>query len=1057
MLMLVLLLGYNRSYSQDTSDGNTATDWENPEIFAINREPAHCTLMPYPDEALAVKAVRQTSPFYKSLNGRWKFNWVKKPADRPLDFYKPDYDVSGWNEIPVPSNWQMHGYGIPIYTNSQYPFPARPPRIPHNYNPVGSYRTNFTVPDSFKGRQVFLNFDGVESAFYVWVNGRKVGYSQGSRTPAEFNITGYLRQGQNVLAVEVYRWSDGSYLEDQDFWRLSGIFRDVYLFSTADLHIRDFFIIPQLDDDYRDAVLNVTAEVINFADAPADCTVEMNLFDDGGKPVGTGPLITTAVDEVPSRQKKTISMQTKINNPAKWSAEQPNLYTVLLSLKDKTGKTVEVVSARTGFCKVEIKDGRLLVNGVAVYLKGVNRHEHDPDTGHTIDAESMLRDIKLMKQHNINAVRTSHYPNMPLWYDLCDRYGLYLIDETNIESHGFGDLGRPETTLGSNSEWKQAHLDRTIRMVERDKNHPSVIIWSLGNEAGDGPNFSATYAWIHRRDPSRPVQYEGTHQGPNTDIYCPMYAGISDIVRYAKIPQRRPLILCEYAHAMGNSVGNLQDYWDAIEGHKHLQGGFIWDWVDQAMRKKDEKGKEFWAYGGDYGDRPNDKNFCCNGLVQADRKPNPSLYEVKKVYQYIKCEQVDLAAGKILVKNKYDFASLDFVEPHWQLTADGKIIQKGQLPKLSLAPHQQQEVTIDLPKFELEPGREYFLKINFAMAQDMPWAERGHVVAWDQFQLLINTPPVPEVSTATIPLLKLRKSKKAFIITGKDFKVTIGRQSGAMESLRFSGRQLITSPLVPNFWRPPSDNDRGNGMHRRQGIWRNAGPGRTVTKVTAEQLESQVVRITAQAKLPAGDSNYENTYTIYGSGDIVVKSRFTPSGELPDLPRFGMQLAVPARFDKVSWFGRGPHENYWDRKTGAAVGQYCGTAEENIHVYVRPQENGNKTDVRWLALTDKDGFGLLAVGMPLLSISAWPFTMQDLENAGHTHELPRRNLVTVNLDYKQMGVGGDNTWGARPHAEYTLPPRPYSYSFRLRPYTTKMGDIQALARSVLPVIISSKK
>jgi beta-galactosidase len=1028
-------------------------DWEDHQIIGRNKEPAHCTLMPFSNKMAALKGDRDGSPFFCSLNGQWNFHWVNKPADRPVEFYRPDYDVSGWDKIPVPSNWQMHGYGRPIYTNIRYPFPANPPHIPHDYNPVGSYRREFTIPANWKSRQVFLHFDGVDSAFYLWVNGEKVGYSQGSRTPAEFNITEYLRPGQNVLAVEVYRFSDGSYLEDQDFWRLSGIFRDVYLFSTADLHIRDFWIRTELDEQYRDGVLKVTAKIKNYSQQPRGaCTVELNLFDNEGDALSPKPLISVAAKNIEPDKEKAIDAQAKIINPAKWSAELPNLYRALLTLKDEQGVIVEVVSCDVGFREVEIKNGQLTVNGKAIMVRGVNRHEHDPDTGHYVSVDSMIRDIRLMKQSNINTVRTSHYVNDPKWYELCNKYGLYVIDEANIESHGMGY--KPKRTLGNKPEWKKAHLDRTIRMVERNKNHPSVIIWSLGNEAGDGVNFKATSDWIHQHDPTRLVHYEQAKEKPHTDIVCPMYDSIGQIVKYAKSNPYRPLILCEYAHAMGNSVGNLQDYWDAIEEYPHLQGGCIWDWVDQGLRKRTPDGREFWAYGGDYGDKPNDGNFCCNGLVQPDRKPNPSLYEVKKVYQRIKVTPVDLiACCRVSVSNKYEFRNLDFVDVLWELTENGRIIQKGKLARLSLPAGKECDITIPFRKPHMKSGSQYHLKISFALAEDELWADRGHVVAWNQFELPFNVPTAPKANIAAMTELKLEQTPQGIIVTGKDFVITVGKDSGAIESFVFRGRELIASALAPNFWRAPIDNDNGNKMPKRLSVWRKAGPDRKVNSVTAERLSKKVVRIDVQATLPAGSSAYRNTYTIYGSGDVIVESSIKPKSKLPNLPRFGMQMVIPGEYDQVRWYGRGPHENHWDRKTGAAVGVYSASVEEQIHVYVRPQENGNKTDVRWLALTNKDGAGLLAVGMPLLSVSAWPFTMLDLEQAAHIHELPRRDTITVNLDYKQMGVGGDNSWGARTHREYTLPAKPYSYRFRLSPIpgsATSPGDMSRISFDLAP-------
>ncbi|MHC4558726.1 MAG: beta-galactosidase, LacZ type [Planctomycetota bacterium] len=1060
ILLLILLLPAGCRQIAPVTEGisTEVPDWENPEVVGRNKEQGHCTLVPYPDTETALQCKREASPFYKSLNGKWKFNWVLKPSERPLDFYKPDYDVSGWKEIPVPSNWQMHGYGRPIYLNMRYPFPVNPPYIPHDYNPVGSYRKQFTVPVGWEGRQVFIHFDGVKSAFYIWVNGRKVGYSQDSMLPAEFNITKYLKRGKNTLAVEVYRWSDGSYLEDQDMWRLSGIYRNVYLFATPQVHIRDFAVRTDLDESYTDATLMVRPRISNYTTQDLKgWIVEVQLYDAEAEsilPEALSRSVSSITGErYPQRGNVPFGLlKATIKNPHKWSAETPYLYTLVVTLKDSVGNVVEIESCRVGFREIEIKEGQLFVNSKSIKLFGVNRHEHDPDHGRAIPVSRMIQDIKLLKTHNLNAVRTSHYPDDPIWYDLCDEYGIYLIDEANLETHGVGGF------FSNVPAWNTAFMERAIRMVERDKNHPSVIFWSLGNESGCGPNHSAMAEWIHYYDPTRPVHYEGAAARPHdpyyVDMISRMYARIPEIIRLATDPDdNRPMVLCEYSHAMGNSVGNLKEYWDAIRSHKRLIGGFIWDWADQGLCKTDKDGKEFWAYGGDYGDNPNDGNFCCNGLVQPDRKPNPSLYEVRKVYQRISVTPIEPLAGSVSIRNEYDFTDLNFVDILWELTEDGKTIQKGKLPKLSLAPGKDITITIPFEKPKLQPGAEYWLKISFALADDVPWANRGHVVAWEQFKIPFDSPRALLADVAAMPPLKLQESDKALRITGRDFELVIGKLSGVIESLRLGSTELIAEPLIPNFWRAPIDNDNGNNMPKRLGIWRRAGQNRIVAKVTSEQISPQVIRITVDAKLSVGtDCRYTSIYTVFGSGDIIVAGSIEPSGELSlNMPRFGMQMAIPGDFSTMSWFGRGPNESYWDRKTGSAVGLYSGPVEENFHPYVRPQETGNKTDVRWLALTNKKGVGLLAVGMPLLSASAWPFTMDDLEKAEHIHELPRRKTITVNLDYKQMGVGGDDSWGARTHPEYTLPPGAYSYRFRLTPYAPAKGNINSVARMIVEV------
>jgi beta-galactosidase len=1038
------------------SEGGRASpenDWEDPAVVGRNKEPGHSTLMPYGDIATALACEREASPFYQSLNGPWKFHCVRRPEDRPKDFYRPDFDVSQWAEIPVPSNWEMQGYDKAIYLNIRYPFPTNPPYIAHDYDPVGSYRRDFTVPDSWAGRQVFIHFDGVQSAFYIWLNGRMVGYSEGSMTPAEFNLTPYLQKGQNTLAVEVYRWCDGSYLEDQDFIRFSGIYRNVYLFSTPTVHLRDFFVRALLDDQYQDGLLLIRPKLATYQDTNVrGWSVQAQLYDNDKKAVLPQALKADARailnENYPQRDNVRFGLlQARVPDVRQWSDETPNLYTLVLTLHDSSGRVVEAESCRVGFRKVEIKDGQFFVNGRSVKLFGVNRHEHDPDFGKAVPVSRMIEDIKLMKSNNINAVRTSHYPNAPQWYDLCDQYGIYLMDEANLETHGVGGL------LSNTPVWHTAFLERAIRMVERDKNHPSVVFWSLGNESGCGPNHAAMAGWIHDYDPTRPIHYEGAAARPRdysyVDVISRMYARIPEIIRFANNDDPRPMVLCEYVHAMGNSVGNLKEYWDAIRAHKRLIGGFIWDWVDQGVRRKTPDGKGFfWAYGGDFGDSPNDGNFCCNGLVEPDRKPNPSLREVKKVYQRIHMTPIDLRAGSFTVENEYDFRRLDFVEGSWELACDDAVVERGKLPKLTLGPKEKGLIRVRFTKPQPKPGAEYWLKVSFALAADEPWAPKGHVVAWDQFQIPFDVPPAPVVAVDSLPSVALADQAGTYTVSGPDFAVGIGKASGAIESLKFKGTELITSPLIPNFWRAPTDNDNGNGMPRRDGVWRQAGPKRAVKSVQAEQLKPGLVRITAEATLPAGDNTtYRTVYDVYGSGDIVVEATMKPSGNLPELPRFGMQMAIPARYSTMAYLGRGPYENYWDRCTGSAVGLYSGTVEEMMHVYTRPQENGNRTDVRWLLLTDSGGAGLLAVGMPLLSISAWPFSMDDLEQAKHINEPPRRDFITVNLDYRQMGVGGDDSWGARTHPEYTLPAnQPYTYRFRLKPYTKDMGTPNTLAR-----------
>lgn len=1232
-------------------------NWQNPAVTSINKEPPRAVRVTWPDAAAALAGKPETSPLLVSLNGDWKFRWSPTPAERIPQFWTSDFDDTAWKTIPVPSNIEIQGYGIPIYTNVVYPWgKADPPHVPAKNNSVGAYRRHFNVPEAWKDRQVFLRFDGVASAFYVWVNGHKIGFSKDSRSAAEFNITPQLKAGDNLLAVEVFRWSDGSYLEDQDFWRMSGIFRDVALLAAPEVHLRDVEIKTELDADYRDADLKVRVSIANSTKQQQDVSVEATLYDPGGASIAT---LAAQAAVVPPAKEAMLDPGAPVKNPAKWSAETPNLYRLMVTLKTAGGQTLEATAFNVGFRKVEIKGGELLVNGRAILVKGVNRHEHDPDRGQAVTLDSMLKDILLMKQNNINTVRTCHYPNQPIWYDLCDRYGIYLIDEANIESHG---MGYGEKTLAKEPAWLPAHMDRTVRMVERDKNHPSVIIWSLGNEAGFGPNFVETSKWIHGRDPSRPVHYERAGLDPATDIVCPMYPVPDKLAEYASKPQDRPFIMCEYSHAMGNSSGNMWLYWSQIYAKKHLQGGCIWDWVDQGLRrptasrwivkdrspsglegifrgnaaatplprgyleflhaepidltgpmtaeivvhplaggdhcpllakgdtqyaiKQSGKNVEFflysapaegrksewvsaraplpkkwygqwhrvtgvydgaelrlyvdgeqlasrpltgpiasnhwplalgrdlenptrvadaivrevqlysrplsadevrkpesrsreglvlsadvrdvkdsgtwtgptpgkgfdWAYGGEFGPpgTPTDDNFCCNGLVSPDRVPHPGLYEVKKIYQYVHATPVDLTAGKVSIKNWYDFTGLsDIAECRWEIRADDRVLQSGTLADLNLAPRESREVTIPFKPVQPQPGTEYFLDLSFRLTHDTLWAKKGHELAWEQFPLPVAAPATP-VRLAEMPPLTHAERKTKITITSPDNVWAFDRDTGELFSWKFRGSELIHVPLRPHFWRAPIDNDRGNNMPGRLGIWRNAGQTWLASDVQVTRPSPQRIDVTVEAKLPNVESTYRMKYRLFGSGDLIVEGAFTPgSQELPEMPRFGMQMQLAGGFQNVQWFGRGPQETYCDR-ADARVGLYAGSIDEQFCAnYTEPGESGNKVDVRWAALTRADGVGLLAVGMPRLSASALPFTTDDLEGPKHPHEIPHRDFVTLNLDLKQMGVGGDNSWGMLPHEQYRIKPTAQSYAFRLRAFAKDAAPLE-LSNQALP-------
>jgi len=1051
LVLLLVFVFFNSGKTQD----NFPADIENPKMFNQNKEEPHATLLPFDNAEGVMENDWKKSPYYQSLNGTWKFHWVKNPADRPEDFYKPEFDVGHWDNIPVPSNWEMEGYGIPIYVNHPYEFAdartpntelkngPEPPGVPHDYNPVASYRRTFQIPQKWNERRVFIHFGAVKSAMYVWINGKKAGYSQGSKTPAEWDITDYLIEGENTLAVEVYRWSDGSYLECQDFWRISGIERDVYLFSTPKIHIRDFFVLADLDDTYTNGQLSVAVEINNyFKDFKATkYSLELLLFDKHR----TEPLYKgSKTIDINGKETLSLVFEQTITDPDKWTAETPNLYNLVLQITDNDNNIIEAVGSKIGFRTSEIRNGQLLINGKAVLLKGVNRHEHDQYTGHAVSVESMLQDIRLFKQNNINAVRTSHYPNDPKWYELCDKYGIYVVDEANIESHG---MGYGERSLAKDPVWKEAHVDRIMRMVERDKNHPSVIIWSMGNESGDGINFTAGYKWIHERDKSRPVHHERAVLGPNTDIYCPMYASIERIEKYASEKQERPLILCEYAHAMGNSTGNLQDYWDVIEKYDHLQGGFIWDWVDQGLVKKNEKGEEYWAYGGDYGtdNVPSDQNFCLNGLVNPDRTPHPGLYEVKKVYQYIDIQPEDPKNGKVRITNKFDFVNINDLNVNWKVMAENNTVARGTLTNLDIPSGESKVVTIPIPKELNKPGVEYFLNFSVTTTTEKSLVPNGYEIASEQIKLPFFN-KMTETDITALPSLKLKQNEKSLVIAGENFQIRFNRTTGNLESFQFKGIELIEKAPEPNFWRAPTDNDLGFRMQEKSGVWRDAGRNRVLKNFAVKDTSSNQVTVWADYDLPGIKSKQQVKYIVLGNGDIIISNTFTPGKEeLPDMPRFGMMMQIPKEFNQVKWYGRGPHENYQDRKTSAFVGVYESTVEELYYPYISPQENGNRTDTRWIVLTNKEGNGLMITGMPHLSWSALPYTIEDLtqESRGtkHAYELEEKDFVSLNLDYRQMGVGGDNSWGAKPHERYRLEPQEYSYMFRLSPISKDKNPI----------------
>jgi beta-galactosidase len=1060
-------------------------EWEDPATFEVNREPARATFFGYETTDLALVGDPARSRHHLSLDGEWAFHWVARSAEAPEGFHREDFDDSGWDRIPVPADWQMHGYGYPIYVNIPYTFERNPPYIQRHYDPVGSYRRSFTLPPGWNGRRIVLHFGGVNSAAYVWMNGRFVGYSEDSKLPAEFDVTDVARPGENVLAVKVHRYSDGSYLEGQDFWRVSGIEREVFLYATPVVYVADLEARAGLDAAFEDGELDVTVTVAHAGaegrtnrgdtdrggggasgSAPgtgpalraprAAGSVTVELLDATGRPAPGGDAISSEYAVAPGGSAR-VRLQRRIPGVRPWTAETPALYTLLVTHRDASGDVLEATSIRVGFRTVEISAGQLRVNGVPIVIKGVNRHEHDPVTMHVVSEERTLQDLRLMKEAGINAIRTSHYPHHPRFYELADEYGFWVVDEANVESHGMGY--RPDETLGNDPDWMAAHLARTRRMVERDKNHPSVIVWSLGNEGGNGVNFYATYGWTKGRDPTRPVQYERSQREPNTDLYVPMYAGFQHLIDYAEGDDPRPLIMCEYAHAMGNSLGNFTDYWEIIDRYPKLQGGFIWDWVDQGVLKTDAEGRDFWAYGGDFEPDSvrNDGNFLANGIVLPDRTPNPSYWEVKKVYQPVRVHDVDVAAGVVEVENRYLYRDLSHLTLAWTLLEDGEEVLGGNLVDLEVPPGARRAVTLPLAAVTPNPGSEYHLELSFRQRVDQGLLTRGHEVAWEQVAwpgapIVSDVPDVPDLD---VPDLVLSETGEEVVVTGRRFELRLDRASGRIASWVFDGRELLLSGPEPNFWRPPNDNDFGGGWQTRLGVWKGAGPGFRPDAVEVERLGASEVLIRVSGTVPAGASGYATTYRILGNGDITVENAFTPGEpDLPRMPRFGMAMVLPRELSSISWFGPGPHESYWDRKAGARVRHWRSTVSEQLHPYVRPQETGNKTDVRWMALTDDGGAGLLVMGDPTFSGSALHFTMDDLdpgeEKAGrHSGQLVERDLVTLHVDYRQMGVGGINSWGPTALERYSLPYQPYRYRFRLRPFGPSDGTPRELAKRIL--------
>lgn len=1033
------------------SFGQSWTEWDgNPKTYGVNTLKPHATSMPYSSVEEAIKGKRKASQWYQTLAGTWKFFHVDKPSQRNDQFFKVGYDLTGWDEIPVPSSWQVLGYDHPIYSNVIYPWNGAdwmisPPAAPKNFNPVGHYKRKFNIPANWNGKRIRLHFEGVESAYYVWVNGKYVGYSENSFTDHEFDVTDKLNaSGDNEIAVQVFRWCDGSWLEDQDFIRLAGIMRDVYLYATPKTHIQDFQINATLASNYKDGVLNTTVWVDNFDNSTeSSLTVELGLYDKSGKEV-FAPQSKSISSIEPGREAR-VDFQINVSAPKLWSAEHPDLYSAVISLKDASGKTVNVESAKVGFRKVELKKDangitRFYVNNSPVILRGVDRHEIDPDNGRVMSDKLMVDDVILMKKFNINGLRMSHYPNDPRMYDICDSLGIYVIDECNVESHGANDK-LPK----SDDNWRPACLERMSAMIQRDKNHPCVIIWSLGNEAGWGDVFKSMKDYAHQADNTRPVHYEGDNN--NADVQSCMYCDPWGVQTYNN--NNKPFMLCEYEHAMGNSVGEIQKYVDAWYGNPRTFGGFIWDFIDQGLRRGDS---QYFNYGGLWGDKPNDDNFCANGLVFPDRELQPEIWEVKHAYQNIWVKAKDAAAGKFTITNRFDFTNInDIAEGVWSLKEDGIEIASGTIDASStnINPLSSKDITLDYKKpSNVKAGSSYVLDFDFRLKNNQNWAKAGHSIAHDQISLNLGQGNSPKINISSLPKQTANESNGVLKVTGEDFSVEINTKTATITNYTSNGIQLIKDGPVPNFWRATTDNDRGNKMGDRCKEWRYAGSKRVVNSSNVTKVSDQETRVDFKISLPeAGSSAMTMSYTIYGSGDIIVEYTLSPDGSQDEIPNIGTLFTVPGGFERFTYLGRGPHENYFGRNASAFEGLYNTLVDSTTIKYMKIGETGQRTNVRWAALTNSVGVGLMVVGSPFMEVNAQHHTPEDLEKTVYPWDLKNNADITLRVDLQQQGLGGVNSWGAKPQGDQMmLPKKDYSHKFRICPLKGKVDNLSDVAK-----------
>ena len=1011
-------------------------EWKNPEINAVNRAPMHTNYFAYSSSEEAAKADKENSSNFMTLNGIWKFNWVKNADARPTDFYRTDYNDKGWGQMKVPGVWEMNGYGDPIYVNVGYAWRSQyknnPPYVPIENNHVGSYRKEIIIPAEWSGKEIFAHFGSVTSNMYLWVNGKYVGYSEDSKLEAEFNLTKYLKPGKNLIAFQVFRWCDGTYLEDQDFFRYSGVGRNCYLYSRNKKYIQDIRVTPDLDSNYTNGTLNVALNLNGSG------TVELNLTDPAGKSVATA--------QVNGNGQKSVVMD--VSNPEKWTAEAPNLYTLTATLKNGSN-TLEVIPVKVGFRKIELKDGQILVNGQPVLFKGADRHEMDPDGGYVVSRERMLQDILRMKQLNINAVRTCHYPDDNLWYDLCDQYGIYVVAEANIESHG---MGYGKETLAKNPSYKKAHMERNQRNVQRGYNHPSIIFWSLGNEAGYGPNFEQCYTWIKNEDKTRAVQYEQAGTNEFTDIFCPMYYDYDACKKYSEGNIDKPLIQCEYAHAMGNSQGGFKEYWDLIRKYPKYQGGFIWDFVDQSNHWKNKDGIDIYGYGGDFNKYDaSDNNFNDNGLISPDRRPNPHAHEVGYFYQSIWTTPGDLSKGEIKVYNENFFRDLSAYYMEWQLLANGEVMQTGVVQDLNVAPQQKATLKLNMNTEKVCPCKELLLNVTYKLKAAETLMPAGSTVAYDQLTIRPYTAKALELKNQkasnldiVVPVIK-DNDHNYLIVEGENFIIEFNKHNGYLSRYEADGMQLLNpgAQLTPNFWRAPTDNDYGAGLQHRYAVWKN--PGLKLTSLK-QSIENEQAIVQAEYEMKAVKGKLFLTYVINNEGAVKVTQKMEAGKEekVSDMFRFGMQMQMPENFNEVEYYGRGPVENYADRNHSTLIGKYRQTVAEQFYPYIRPQETGTKTDLRWWRVLNISGNGLQFVGDAPFSASALNYSIESLDDGvqkdqRHSPEVAKAPFTNLCIDKVQMGLGCVNSWGTLPLEKYRVPYQDYEFSFILTPVRHKVN------------------